>query len=203
MFAYHRFLRESNAALRNRFTFNRLRYLSRRELLRSVPIHDGNLFEAGAAQPKNTPQKNLADFLRGPRTCTSDRDRVPNRRSSDCYARSASIASGKMCRTLAMRHLFAQRAHCKRHNLRHRRGAAMPSLVPECRMGLPAKCTFCGVPAESIFGGAHEGETRRKGETTFSCLGDGKPVGKEGVQYCHVKCRKVYLIPPPLYGGEI
>ena len=40
-------------------------------------------------------------------------------------------------------------------------------------MGLPAKCTFCGVP------------------------------GKEGVQYFHVKCRKVYLIPPPLYGGEI
>ena len=137
---------ESNAALRNRFTFNRLRYSSRRELLRSVPIHDGSLFGVGAAQPKNTPQKILADFLRGPRTCTSSRDRVPNRRSSDCYARSASIASGKTCRTPAMRHLFAKRAHCKWHNLRHRRGAATTSLVPECRMGLPAKCTFCGVP---------------------------------------------------------
>ena len=165
--------RESNAALRNRFTFNRLRYLSRRELLRSVPIHDGSLFGVGAAQPKNTPQKILTDFLRGPRTCTSDRDRVPNRRSSDCYARSASIASGWTDSTLAMRHLFAQRAHCKWHNLRRRRGVAMPSFVPECRMGLPAKCTLCGVP------------------------------GRRGGQYFHVKCRKVYLIPPPLYGGEI
>ena len=117
-----------------------------RELVQGALENDGRLFGAGAAQPKNTPQKILADFLRGPRTCTSDRDRVPNRRSSDCYARSASIASGKTSCTLAMRHLFAKRAHCKWHNLRHRRGAAMLSLVPERRMGLPAKCTFCGVP---------------------------------------------------------
>ena len=173
---------ESNAALRNYFTFNRLRYLSRRELLRSrsVPIHDGNLFEAGAAQPKNTPQKILADFLRGPRTCTSDRDRVPNRRSSDCYARSASIASGKMCRTLAMRHLFAQRAHCKWHNLRHRGGAAMPSLVPERRMGLPAKCTFCGVPVSpemvgSLLRGNDFGGNPQEGAINISFLEDCLP----------------------------
>ena len=155
---------------------------------------------------KNTPQKILADFLRGPRTCTSDRDRVPNRRSSDCYARSASIASGWTDSTLAMRHLFAKRAHCKWHNLRHRKGAAMPSLVPERRMGLPAKCTFCGVPvspemvgslqggtigvpAESIFGGAHEGETRRKGVTTFFIMSKARRGG-------HVR-----FSTPPFSGG--
>ncbi len=61
----------------------------------------------------------------------------------------------------------------------------MPSLVPERRMGLPAKCTFCGVPvspemvgslqggtigvpAESIFGGAHEGgNPQERGNNIF------------------------------------
>ena len=42
-------------------------------------------------------------------------------------------AEGWTDSTPAMRHLFAKRAHCKWHNLRHRRGAAMLSLVPERR----------------------------------------------------------------------
>ena len=82
----------------------------------------------------------------------------------------------------------------------------MPSLVPERRMGLPAKCTFCGVPvspemvgslqggtigvpAESIFGGAHEGETRRKGVTTFFIMSKARRGG-------HVR-----LSTPPFSGG--
>ena len=77
-------------------------------------------------------------------------------------------ASGKDGRTPAMRRLFAKWAHCKWHNLRHRRGAATPSLVPERRWcppkwWVPFQGGTIGVPAESIFGGAHEGETRRKG----------------------------------------
>ena len=49
----------------------------------------------------------------------------------------------------------------------------MPSLVPE-RRRCPPKWW---VPFQ---GGTILGETRRKGETTISCLGDGKPGGKEG-----------------------
>ena len=46
------------------------------------------------------------------------------------------------------------------------------SLVPERRRcppkwWVPFQGGTIGVPAESIFGGAHEGETRRKGVTTF------------------------------------
>ena len=71
----------------------------------------------------------------------------------------------------------------------------MPSLVPERRMGLPAKCTFCGVPVSpemvgSLTGGTISGETRRKGANNISYLVAHKPVGKEGVQYSHVRGRE-------------
>ena len=84
---------------------------NQRALVQGALENDGRLFGAGAAQPK------LAQ--RHSRSCKFGGDEVSAEGWTDC--------------TLAMRHLFAKRAHCKWHNLRHRRGAAMLSLVPERR----------------------------------------------------------------------
>ena len=72
-------------------------------------------------------------------TCTCSELEPPSQNlhrgeSSSCkFGGNEVSAEGWTCRTPAMRHLFAKRAHCKWHNLRHRRGAATMSLVPECR----------------------------------------------------------------------
>ena len=54
------------------------------------------------------------------------------------------------------------------------------SLVPECRMGLPAKCTFCGVPVSpemvgSLLRGNDFGGNPQERGKYFFCLGNVKP----------------------------
>ena len=99
-------------------------------------------------------------------TCTCSELEPPSQNlhrgeSSSCkFGGDEVSAEGWTCRTPAMRHLFAKRAHCKWHNLRHRRGAATPSLVPE-RRWCPPKWW---VPFQ---GGTISGETRRKGVIFF------------------------------------
>ena len=56
----------------------------------------------------------------------------------------------------------------------------MLSLVPERRMGLPAKCTFCGVPVSpemvgSLLRGNDFGGNPQEGGTTFFIIVAQKP----------------------------
>ena len=56
----------------------------------------------------------------------------------------------------------------------------MPSLVPERRMGLPAKCTFCGVPVSpemvgSLLRGNDFGGNPQEGAINISFLEDCLP----------------------------
>ena len=103
-------------------------------------------------------------------------------------------AEGWTCRTLAMRHLFAKRAHCKWHNLRHRKGAAMPSLVPE-RRRCPPKWW---VPFQ---GGTISGETRRKGVNNFFIWVTSSPIcGVPGRRGCNTpKFRDVQPVLPEFH----